>query len=49
MPNNATYWLQIYQNTAQKQLHDLDNYEEQILTVERQVQTAAAPEEYTKL
>ena len=47
--DNITYRLQVSQNTAQKQLDELTNYEEEILTLERQVQTAAAPEEYTKL
>ncbi|MDB9464998.1 DNA sulfur modification protein DndD [Dolichospermum circinale] len=47
--DNITYRLQIGQNTAQKQLDELTNYEEEILTLERQVQTAAAPEEYIKL
>ncbi|MFN9554747.1 MAG: DNA sulfur modification protein DndD [Dolichospermum sp.] len=47
--DNITYRLQIGQNTAQKQLDELNNYEEEILTLERQVQTAAAPEEYMKL
>lgn len=47
--DNITYRLQIGQNTAQKQLDELTNYEEEILTLERQVQTAAAPEEYMKL
>lgn len=47
--DNITYRLQIGQNTAQKQLDELTNYEEEILTIERQIQTAAAPEEYMKL
>ncbi|MFO5468547.1 MAG: DNA sulfur modification protein DndD, partial [Dolichospermum sp.] len=47
--DNITYRLQISQNIAQRQLDELTNYEEEILTLERQVQTAAAPEEYTKL
>ncbi|MEA5619470.1 DNA sulfur modification protein DndD [Cronbergia sp. UHCC 0137] len=47
--DNITYRLQVAQNTAQKQLDELNSYEEEILTLERQVQTAAAPEEYTKL
>jgi DNA sulfur modification protein DndD len=47
--DNVTYPLPISKNTAQKQLNELDNYEEGILALERQVQTAAAPEEYTKL
>ena len=47
--DNITYWLKISQNTAQKQLDELTNNEEDILTLDRQVQTAAAPEEYTKL
>ena len=41
--------MKISQNTAQKQLDELTNNEEDILTLDRQVQTAAAPEEYTKL
>ncbi|TAF05709.1 MAG: DNA sulfur modification protein DndD [Nostocales cyanobacterium] len=47
--DNFIYRLQINQNTAQKQLIELNNYEEEILTLERQMQTAAEPEEYTKL
>ena len=47
--DNITYRLKISQNTAQKQLDELTNNEEDILTLDRQVQTAAAPEEYTKL
>ncbi|MGM3304633.1 DNA sulfur modification protein DndD [Anabaena sp. WFMT] len=47
--DNITYRLQVAESTAQKQLDELSNYEEEILTLERQVQTAAAPEEYTKL
>ncbi len=47
--DNITYRLQIGQNIAQKQLDELTNYEEEILTIERQIQTAAAPEEYMKL
>jgi DNA sulfur modification protein DndD len=37
------------QNLARKQLLELQNYEEVILTIDRQIQTAAAPEEYIKL
>ena len=47
--DNITYRFKISQNTAQKQLDELTNNEEDILTLDRQVQTAAAPEEYTKL
>ncbi|MEA5577567.1 DNA sulfur modification protein DndD [Anabaena sp. UHCC 0451] len=47
--DNFIYRLQINQDTAQKQLIELNNYEEEILTLERQMQTAAEPEEYTKL
>lgn len=47
--DNIIYRLQSAQKTAQKQLDELNSYEEEVLTLERQVQTAAAPEEYTKL
>ncbi|AFZ60202.1 DNA sulfur modification protein DndD [Anabaena cylindrica FACHB-243] len=47
--DNIIYRLQVAESTAQKQLDELSNYEEEVLTLERQVQTAAAPEEYTKL
>ncbi|MFM7409011.1 MAG: DNA sulfur modification protein DndD [Cuspidothrix sp.] len=47
--DNLIYRLQTAQNAAQKYLVELQNYEEEILSIERQIQTAAAPEEYTKL
>jgi DNA sulfur modification protein DndD len=47
--DNLIYRLPNAQNLARKQLLELQNYEEVILTIDRQIQTAAAPEEYTKL
>ncbi|MBE9230892.1 DNA sulfur modification protein DndD [Cuspidothrix issatschenkoi LEGE 03284] len=47
--DNLIYRLPNAQNLARKQLLGLQNYEEEILTIDRQIQTAAAPEEYTKL
>jgi DNA sulfur modification protein DndD len=47
--DNLIYRLPNAQNLARKQLLELQNYEEEILTIDRQIQTAAAPEEYTKL
>lgn len=47
--DNLIYRLQINQNTAQKQLFELNKSQEEILILERQIQTAAAPEEYTNL
>jgi DNA sulfur modification protein DndD len=47
--DNLVYRLQIAKNTANNKLLELQNYEEQILTIDRQIQTAAAPEAYTEL
>lgn len=47
--DNLIYRLPNAQNLARKQLLELQNYEEEIITIDRQIQTAAAPEEYTKL
>ena len=47
--DNLIYRLPNAQNLARKQLLELQNYEEVILTIDRQIQTAAAPEEYIKL
>ncbi len=47
--DNLVYRLQIAQNTANSKLLELHNYEEQTLTIDRQIQTAAAPEAYTEL
>ncbi|TAE57053.1 MAG: DNA sulfur modification protein DndD [Nostocales cyanobacterium] len=47
--DNIIYRLQTAQNQANKKLLELQNYEEEILGIERQIQTAATPEEYTKL
>jgi DNA sulfur modification protein DndD len=47
--DNLIYRLPNAQNLARKQLLELQNYEEEILTIDRQIQTAAAPEEYIKL
>ncbi|MBE9056037.1 DNA sulfur modification protein DndD [Sphaerospermopsis sp. LEGE 08334] len=47
--DNVVYRLQIAQNTANAKILELQNYEEQILTIDRQIQTAAAPEAYAEL
>jgi len=46
---NLIYHLQNSQLSAKEKLAILKNKEEEIHTLERQVQTAAAPEDYTKL
>jgi DNA sulfur modification protein DndD len=47
--DNLFYRLKVCQATAKKELEELNNYEEEILTLDRQMQTAAAPEAYIKL
>lgn len=47
--DNLVYRLQIAKNTANAKILELQNYEEQILTIDRQIQTAAAPEAYAEL
>jgi DNA sulfur modification protein DndD len=47
--DNLVYRLQIAKNTAKAKILELQNYEEQILTIDRQIQTAAAPEAYAEL
>ncbi|MEH1900834.1 MAG: DNA sulfur modification protein DndD [Nostoc sp.] len=47
--NNLIYHLQNSQLSAKEKLAIIKNKEEEIITLERQVQTAAAPEDYTKL
>ncbi|MBN3949441.1 MAG: DNA sulfur modification protein DndD [Nostoc sp. NMS7] len=47
--NNLIYHLQNSQISAKEKLAIIKNKEEEIITLERQVQTAAAPEDYTKL
>ncbi|MBX9253355.1 DNA sulfur modification protein DndD [Desmonostoc muscorum CCALA 125] len=47
--DNLIYHLQNSQLSAKEKLTILKNKEEEIHTLERQVQTAAAPEDYTKL
>jgi DNA sulfur modification protein DndD len=47
--DNAIYRLQTVQSDAEKKILELQNYEEEILTLERQIQAAAAPEEYLQL
>ncbi|MEH1780339.1 MAG: DNA sulfur modification protein DndD [Nostoc sp.] len=47
--DNLIYHLQNSQLSAKEKLAILKNKEEEIHTLERQVQTAAAPEDYTKL
>ncbi|WP_414581414.1 DNA sulfur modification protein DndD [Scytonema sp. PCC 10023] len=46
---NVLYYLQNTKNLAKQQLGILKNKEEEIITLERQVQTAASPEDYNKL
>ncbi|MGB3755133.1 MAG: DNA sulfur modification protein DndD [Rivularia sp. (in: cyanobacteria)] len=46
---NILYYLQTTNNTAKQQLKQLKNKEEEIITLERQIQAAAAPEDYQKL
>ena len=47
--DNLIYHLQNYKLSAKQKLALIKNKEEEIITLERQVQTAAAPEDYTKL
>ncbi|MEH2004284.1 DNA sulfur modification protein DndD [Nostoc sp.] len=47
--DNLIYHLQNHQLSAKEKLAIIKNKEEEIITLERQVQTAAAPEDYTKL
>ncbi len=47
--DNLIYYLQNATKTAQQQIEIIQNKEEEIITLERQVQTAAAPEDYQKL
>lgn len=47
--DNLIYHLHNSQISAQQQLAIIKNKEEEIITLERQVQTAAAPEDYKKL
>ncbi|MEH2061789.1 MAG: DNA sulfur modification protein DndD [Nostoc sp.] len=47
--DNLIYHLQNSQISAKEKLAIIKNQEEEIITLERQVQTAAAPEDYTKL
>ncbi|AUT00529.1 DNA sulfur modification protein DndD [Nostoc sp. CENA543] len=47
--DNVSYHLQNAQKLAQQQLANLKAVEEEIITLERQVQTAAEPEAYQKL
>ena len=47
--DNLIYQLQNSKISAKDKLAIIKNKEEEILTLERQVQTAAAPEDYTKL
>ncbi|MGB3636132.1 MAG: DNA sulfur modification protein DndD [Rivularia sp. (in: cyanobacteria)] len=46
---NILYYLQTAKNTGKQQLEQLKNKEEEIITLERQIQAAAAPEDYQKL
>ncbi|MBD2592990.1 DNA sulfur modification protein DndD [Nostoc spongiaeforme FACHB-130] len=47
--DNVRYHLQNARNTAKQHLVNLRSLEEEIITLERQVQTAAEPEAYKKL
>ncbi|MBE9205586.1 DNA sulfur modification protein DndD [Nostoc sp. LEGE 06077] len=47
--DNVRYHLQTACSLAKKQLANLKNLQEEIITLERQVQTAAEPEAYQKL
>ncbi|MBC1237745.1 DNA sulfur modification protein DndD [Nostoc sp. 2RC] len=47
--DNVRYHLQNARNLAKQKLSNLKNLEEEIITLERQVQTAAEPEAYQKL
>ncbi len=47
--DNVRYHLQNARNIAKQKLGNLKNLEEEIITLERQVQTAAEPEAYQKL
>ena len=46
---NILYYLQTAKNTAKQQLEQLQNKEEEIITILRQIQAAAPPEDYQKL
>ena len=46
---NIIYYLHNSQKIAKQQLNKLEIKEEEIINLERQIQTAAAPEEYEKL
>lgn len=46
---NALYYLKTCQGLAKQQVNLLHNKEEEIIKLERQVQTAASPEDYEKL
>jgi DNA sulfur modification protein DndD len=46
---NVLYYLQNARNIAQQQLNLLKNKADEIITLERQVETAASPEEYNSL
>ncbi|RAM50679.1 MAG: DNA sulfur modification protein DndD [Hapalosiphonaceae cyanobacterium JJU2] len=46
---NVIYYLQNAKNSAKQQLSNLKNKEEEIINIERQMQTAASPEEYEQL
>ncbi len=49
MTNVLNYSLRISKNSAQQQLENIKNKEEEIITLERQLQTAASPEAYKNL
>ncbi|MEM9926899.1 MAG: DNA sulfur modification protein DndD [Cyanobacteria bacterium P01_D01_bin.50] len=46
---NLLYYLKNARNIGKQQLEQLKNQEEEIITLERQIQAAAAPEDYQKL
>lgn len=46
---NVLYYLQNSKNLARQQIEIIKNKEEEIITLERQIQTAASPEDYNYL
>lgn len=46
---NVLYYLQSSKNIARQQIEIIKNKEEEIITLERQIQTAASPEDYNYL
>ncbi|MCJ8281508.1 MAG: DNA sulfur modification protein DndD, partial [Rivularia sp. ALOHA_DT_140] len=46
---NILYYLQTAKNNAKQELKQLTNKEEELISLEKQIQAAAAPEDYQKL